>query len=195
MDVVVMADGAIYAAGSRTTRSSGEDRWLVRFDLSGAIIWERSYDTSPTYERLLALARDGKALYATGTRNTDDKLDLWLGRLDLDGNLEWETEVSSGFGNDYATGLAVTGDGDVIVAGLVKSALKWVDIWTSRYSPDGNGRLRSRVLLYWPRRRRHPGACHRRPLPQGQRPGREGSAPRVLAHERGTGVDEALVRL
>jgi hypothetical protein len=48
----------------------------------------------------------------------------------------WEDHVGSGFGYDFATGLALTGEGDVVVAGVVKNA-DGAATWTRRYGADG----------------------------------------------------------
>src|SRR4029453_11627051 len=64
-DVAVSADGSVYVTG--ITANNGNDAVLLKFDASGALLWERTWGGAESDESLaVAAASDGSA-YITGT--------------------------------------------------------------------------------------------------------------------------------
>ncbi|MCY1062752.1 DUF4215 domain-containing protein [Nannocystis sp. SCPEA4] len=138
LDVEAAPDGTLLISGQRSPDGTQDDRWLVRFDLDGNMLWERSYDGSATSEAIFAVAQRDDAVFAAGSTWSDaDAWDLWVGRLDLAGEVVWEETLSSGFGGDFATGLVMTAAGDVVVTGEVSEGPGEVSVWTRLYAPDG----------------------------------------------------------
>lgn len=136
LDVEPAPDGTLLVGGLRSPRAMSEDRWLLRFDLAGNRLWERSYDGSAVAEAIFAVAQRGDAMFAAGSKWSDeDKWDLWVGRLDLQGEVVWEETVATP-GRDFATGLALTAAGDVVVTGEVAHE-QGVFVWTRQYAADG----------------------------------------------------------
>jgi cysteine-rich repeat protein len=136
LDVEPAPDGTLLVGGVRSPAAMAQDRWLLRFDLAGNLLWERSYDGSAAGETIFAVAQRGDAMFAAGSKWSDEGAwDLWVGRLDLQGEVVWEETVATP-GRDYATGMALTAAGDVVVTGEV-SHEQGVFVWTRQYAADG----------------------------------------------------------
>lgn len=133
--VAAAEDGTIVAGGTRFS-GAGHDRWLIRFDAEGNVVWSQNYDGAAAAESVLGLALDGTQIYATGNIDRVDGRELWVGALDMDGGLAWEDEYSSGFGDDYATGAAATAEG-VVVAGIASVDGGLADLWVRGYAKTG----------------------------------------------------------
>jgi cysteine-rich repeat protein len=130
--VAVGPDGGIVAAGYW----HGEGRWLARFDEFGQGVWSRTFKTAK-FEAIHGVVVDEAAIYAAGSVFPDADRNVWVGRHALDGTLEWEAFHDSGFGDDYATAIARTPEGDLVVAGLASLDGGLAELWTRRYGPDG----------------------------------------------------------
>lgn len=93
ISVVELADGGVVTTGYTTsaTYDSGQDAWVARFDASGTLLWQRTYDASSTNgdESAEAVARIGDGIllagYANGVGTTT--LDGWLLELAPDGTV------------------------------------------------------------------------------------------------------------
>lgn len=133
--VAVTPDSRIFAAGAKTPGS--QDRWLVQFAPDGAVVWSKTYDKSP-FEALHAAAADASGVYVAGMVRVEDPRNLWVGRIDFEGEIVWEDEFISAFGPAYATGLSLTPEGDVVVAGISTLEGGAGEIWTRRYGPEGS---------------------------------------------------------
>lgn len=131
--VAVGADGGIFVGGVW----HGEGRWLARFDESGEGAWSKTFKTAQL-EQIHAIAVDESAIFAAGSVLIDGNRDIWVGRHTLDGTLEWEDLHDSGHGVDYATGIARTPEGDIVVAGLASVEGELAELWTRRYAPGGS---------------------------------------------------------
>lgn len=131
-DVAVTEDGSIFAGG----RWLNEGRWLTRFNEQGEGLWSRTYDPRQS-AGIHALGVEGDAIYATGAVFHTGEQDVVTGRFDLDGALVWQDQFDSGFGDDYATGLSITPEGDVVIAGVATLQDGLAELWTRRHGSDG----------------------------------------------------------
>lgn len=132
--LAVMPDASIIAGGDRF-RDGGQDRWLVHFTTDGVIAWSRAYEAE-TFATALGVAVSGPQIFGAGA-NRGDTRKLWVGSFDHDGEPGWSDIVESPFGPAYATGIAATPDGDIVVTGLSTLEDGNAELWTRRYGPDG----------------------------------------------------------
>jgi len=111
-----------------TSLKGGNDWWIIRIDMQGNILWQRTFGDEA--EDILSSAiptKDGNFLLGgyytyidtTSAKNTSD---IVLRKIDIDGNLLWK-EVYTGSTDDYLTGLLENPDGSLIL-GAYSAGLK-----------------------------------------------------------------------
>jgi hypothetical protein len=143
--IAASADGYVYTTGYFTgtgdfdpgagtinlTSSGGTDIFLTKFDAAGNIVWARSMGgTSNDISNDIAVANDGSvytAGYFQGVVDFDPGaatfyltsaggFDIFISKLDTAGNYVWARRIG-GSNADSASGIAVTGDGNVYTTG------------------------------------------------------------------------------
>ncbi|KUH33811.1 hypothetical protein APY94_04625 [Thermococcus celericrescens] len=116
--------GDILIAGYSYSTIGSIDAWVLRLDENGTVKWQKTYGGSDIDgARAIALADNGDIIVAGFYGATDwryNGADLWVFKLDGDGTLKWQ-KVYGGNGKDEAYGVALTDNGDVIVAGYTDS--------------------------------------------------------------------------
>ncbi len=133
--VASTADAKIFAVGARFTDEGTQDRWVTQFQ-DQALAWAETYHHGE-FEAALAVAVHGSAIYVAGAVSPGGSKDAWIGKLALDGAIVWEDALDSGFGDDFVTNLAVTPEGDVVVAGVISLEGGLAATWTRRYGTSG----------------------------------------------------------
>lgn len=107
-DAILTNDGNILVVGQANSSATGDivdtsaggtDAWIVKFDISGSILWQKLYggNLADAGIKILALSDGGyfvlgKSMSTTGgeiTESTHGDYDYWLLKLDGDGNIEW----------------------------------------------------------------------------------------------------------
>lgn len=162
--IVALADGSTVLAGeSRSTNGdvsghhgdgSFSDAWIVKLDVAGALVWQRSlggadYDVA----NAIAATTDGGVVIA-GASNSDDGdvhghhgssdfSDGWVVRLSPAGEVLWQRSLG-GSDNDEAYAVTTTRDGGVVVAGMSSSADGDIsaqrggdDLWVAKLDTEG----------------------------------------------------------
>src|SRR5262245_60608828 len=83
------ADGTVYVTG--ITASNGNDAVLLKFDLNGTLLWERTWGGAQSDAGLaVATAPDGSA-YITGSETSfGSGFGQFVVRFDSAGNLVWQ---------------------------------------------------------------------------------------------------------
>jgi uncharacterized delta-60 repeat protein len=112
-DVAVSADGSVYVTG--ITANNGNDAVLLKFDASGALLWERAWGGAASDQGLaVATASDG-SVYIAGTATSfgPSSAGLFVVKFDSAGNLVWQRISDGAAGN----AVAVASDGSVYAAG------------------------------------------------------------------------------
>jgi uncharacterized delta-60 repeat protein len=112
-DVAVSADGSVYVTG--ITANNGNDAVLLKFDVSGALLWERAWGGAASDQGLaVATASDG-SVYIAGTATSfgPSSAGLFVVKFDSAGNLVWQRISDGAAGN----AVAVASDGSVYAAG------------------------------------------------------------------------------
>ena len=151
-DVAVGSDGSVYVAG--ISINTNNDAWVAKWNPDGSQAWSKSFDGGNGNDAAAAITVDSSGnVYATGWVE-DDGDDQWVIALDGDGNEIW-TVITAGDvagADDLGTGIALTSDGDVIVAGRTRvgdgdddvqvrrlAAADGAEVWATTWSGTGDG--------------------------------------------------------
>jgi hypothetical protein len=164
--IIQTADGGYALIGSSTstdgdvTGNAGQsDFWFLRLDVSGNLIWQRSYGFSGNDEgsSLIQTSDQGFLLIGVldvtasgGEGNTDRSVqqrhaggDYWAIKTDASGNLEWSRYFGGNF-TDTPEAVVQLADQSYIIAGGSDSSdtdisnnLGTYDFWVIRISPEG----------------------------------------------------------
>ena len=145
--VAVGSVGEVYVAGGlRPAPGAARDVWFARYDASGALEWERTFDGPAGLEdfgRALALAPNGDLIVGAVVRvltdnNPDDE--VFLGRYaGADGREIWSKILTGPTpqGADSVRGLRVDPDQTILAAGQQTQAMTGNDLWLARFTADG----------------------------------------------------------
>jgi hypothetical protein len=118
LQAVEAKDGYVIAG---RTESEGSDKvaFLMETDLSGKKIWENVYGKDSTAICFQQTA-DGGFILAGHIETKDAGKDAWLVKTDAFGIEQWEM-LLGGPGQDMATSIAQSDDGNYVVAGITSS--------------------------------------------------------------------------
>jgi cysteine-rich repeat protein len=135
-DLVMDASGATYLVGTKRI-DNDSDMWLAKLGPAGELVWSQTYTTEQNlgeHGRGIALAADGDIIAVGQEQPMFGELIFGarLIRVTTDGETVWDT--SYGGVEPYA--LAMTNDGDVVVAGRanVDESPFDYDAWIGRFS-------------------------------------------------------------
>ncbi len=151
--VAVSGTGEVYVAGYTTgslygTNAGGNDVFLAKYDASGNQTWIRQFGStfsdisfsvavSGTGEVYMAGFTDGSLSGANAGGN-----DVFLAKYDASGNQTWIRQFGT-TSHDYGNSVAVSGAGEVYVAGYTNGSLSgtnagFYDVFLAKYNADGN---------------------------------------------------------
>jgi hypothetical protein len=134
--VALGAGDSVYVTGVST--NNGNDAVLLKFDVNGTLLWERTWG-GPDSDTSLAVAAapDGSAYIAgTATSFGPSSLSLFVVKFDSLGNLVWQRISDGGEGNAVAVGP----DGSVYAAGTTPrpGMIGNFDLLVLKITSDGN---------------------------------------------------------
>lgn len=157
--MIPTTDGHYILAGSSasdnddlTGNYGADDVWVMKFDLTGEIIWQKNYGGSQIdVGNSIWETADGGYIVAGSTRSSDGDVDVnlgiedcWIIKLDGQGNLQWE-KTYGGTQTDVADKIHPTSDGGFVVLGRSYSVdgdltmnYGGVDIWIFKIDATGN---------------------------------------------------------
>jgi uncharacterized delta-60 repeat protein len=137
------AQGGVLAAGDTRSAGAGEsDVWLVRLDADGEVDWQRVMGGAGNDRARTALALPGGGFVVAGFAGVGPgDRDVWIARLTADGVPLWQRS-HGGSGNDGAFHLALSADGDLLVAGYwqtgeAEGERRGFDLWAARLDLAG----------------------------------------------------------
>jgi hypothetical protein len=154
MGVVQNSDGG-YAIGGRTASfgAGGLDIWLIKTDVSGNIMWNKTYG-GPGTERANFMVQTNDGGYAlfspTASLVAGGGQDVWLVKTDATGNMQWNktyggpgTETAAYFIQTSDGGYALTGSETSFGAGgedifLIKTDASGNTMWNRTYGGPNN---------------------------------------------------------
>ncbi len=145
-DLTLDGLGNIFATGREYTADNGENFLAVKYNEDGDVLWSDSYAgiDSHNISEASAMGPDG-SLYLTGfAYGADGDRDFLTIKYTAGGEVAWSKTFDNG-PQDYAYGIAVTGDGDVYVGGqsgydfaVVKYDPNGEELWRRFYDRGGN---------------------------------------------------------
>ncbi len=115
------------------------DLWILKLDLDGAVIWQKTYDRSLCeYSARIQQTTDGGYIVACRTYTVSYNYDIWILKLDSEGNIEWE-KTYGGTESQAPSSIQQTTDGGYIVAaGTSSFGAGNYDIWILKLDSEGN---------------------------------------------------------
>jgi len=158
-DIITSDDGGFILIGSSdsddvdiTNNKGGYDFWIVKVDINGNMVWEKSFGGSQIDEaRSITKTADGNYLIAGDSRSNDQDVsnskgaaDMWLIKISDSGNLIWEKSFG-GSSFDVARNISSTADGGFLLSGSSRSQDGDVefnkgqnDVWLVKIDNSGN---------------------------------------------------------
>ena len=133
--VVETGDGGLAMAGSTASYGAGdEDMWVVRLDLLGSILWQKSMGASGQDGAVSAVHTGGGEIVSVGTLGHED---MWAVKLGNGGEILWQKKIGY-TGEDVALSASGTWDGGLLVSGVTLSfGAGGGDMWVARLNRDG----------------------------------------------------------
>ncbi len=135
------ADGGYLACGQKQSESTGYlEAWLVRFDKSGELDWEKTYAVSERgHASFVTSNADGKGytLVATREEKSDHDMNIWWLKLNPKGSMVLQSISNKRFLNDEALSATVTADGSTIVAGYICDNANDKNLYISKFDKRG----------------------------------------------------------
>lgn len=122
------------------TQTSDREIFIRKYGPSGNTMWTvvESASGGDDEGNGVAFDADGNLVatgYASGGGGGEN---IWVGKYSGNGNELWtRTHQGSAGGNDRGQGIAVDGNGDVVVVGFEEVAGQSDDIWIRKYDADG----------------------------------------------------------
>jgi hypothetical protein len=138
--VIRTVDGG-YAVAGETDSSGGvlSDAWLVKTDVNGVLLWNRTYGSVGTdsAQAVVQTSDGGYALGGYTSSSGSGGFDVWLVKTDGNGVLQW-SRTHGGSGGDLAYSVVQTSDGGYALAGMTTSfGAGGFDLWLVKTYTDG----------------------------------------------------------
>jgi hypothetical protein len=147
----IFAGGQTFGALTASPAIGFGDSYLARYSTTGALVWLAQFGTT-SQDGVNAVAVDtGHNVYAVG--QTEGTMpgspminlggyDMFIAKYDQNGAAVWTRQLGSTM-NDFATGVAITGNGEVFVSGWTEGTMIGLsaggrDFFLARYDVDGN---------------------------------------------------------
>lgn len=136
-----ITNNAEYISGYSRNTLTFRDYLLIKYDLNGNIVWQKTYDYAGLNDRALAIAVDNTGnIYITGEATSPTNgTDIITRKYDLNGNLIWSTIPFNGTanGDDKGLGIVVDNSGNVFVCGYTSNTGTGKDFTVIRYNSSG----------------------------------------------------------
>ena len=135
--VLALSDGYLLAGQTTSKGAGGADAWLVRTDLNGNKLWDKTYGGKQPDSALQVLAVPGGYAFSGTTASTGaGGNEMWLVRIDNFGNKFWGFPYG-GTGDDGGSRVALLPDGYAL-AGYTGSKGAGQQAWLLRLDLFGN---------------------------------------------------------
>lgn len=135
-------DGYIVAGGTDSFGADNEDFWVLRLDLEGAVIWEKTYggiDEDIAYSVYQSFDKQGNPegyIVAGDTRSYGaGGYDIWVLKLRADGTVAWQRTYGKA-GKTAVRSIQQTEDCGYVLAGTTRTKGN-LDIWILKLDHDG----------------------------------------------------------
>ncbi|HNB54142.1 MAG TPA: hypothetical protein PK530_19490, partial [Anaerolineales bacterium] len=113
-------DGSLMVAGNTNSGSSDStELWVIRLNLDGSIIWQKSYG-GERYDRaaFVGQTNDGGFFVAGETHSfsPNETADIWVLKLASDGEILWQKTFGNATTNEQYPHVVITANGELLVA-------------------------------------------------------------------------------
>ena len=136
--VIALPDGFLVAGSTTSKGAGGSDAWLVRTDLNGLKLWDKTYGGKSYDDAVQIAAVPGGFAFSGTTASTGaGGKDMWLVRIDAFGNKYFGIPYG-GTANDGNTHLAVLPDGFALAGYSGSKGAGGTDAWFLRTDLFGN---------------------------------------------------------
>lgn len=135
---VSTSDGFVVAGLTYSFGGGDSDAWIVKVDLGGNLVWERTYgEGAEEAARAIAIVEGGYAVAGYSNHRGSGNYDILLLKLDTSGNVVWK---SSHGGDESEKAYAITAVEDkLFVAGDTRSTgMGDSDAWIIEVDEDSN---------------------------------------------------------
>ncbi|MBD3162781.1 MAG: hypothetical protein GF346_10370, partial [Candidatus Eisenbacteria bacterium] len=136
--ILLTDTGDLYVAGAAWD-GDGFDALLLKYDLDGTPIWDRTYDGAGEWDATFHLAVDGDGNVLAGGYSELRANDLAMSVLKYtpDGTLLWDRTIDGFATSEEVADLAVDGAGNVYAVGELAQPGENQDLVTVKLDPDG----------------------------------------------------------
>ena len=151
--VLYSKNDALYVSGfTNSIGNGGYDFYLIKTDLSGNLIWEKSYGGSGWEKVNDAVLLPDTSILMVGETNsgTLGNKDIYLVKTDKNGDTLWTKQIGTS-GEDFATSIRLLNDSICVIGGqiynadslmtkayLLKLNVNGTIIWEHQYGKHGN---------------------------------------------------------
>jgi hypothetical protein len=146
--------GGIFVTGSYWSQTTGDDMMLLKYDLSGNLVWQRFYDFGNfEYGKLINIDSQSN-IFITGQGAVSEGYSVgWLtAKFDSSGNLLWYNRFKLNQGWEEYPYFALTGPEDEIYitgnVGVASGGTTYHGLETIRYNSDGSNPWVAEVNQY-----------------------------------------------
>ncbi|MEM1320231.1 MAG: T9SS type A sorting domain-containing protein [Bacteroidota bacterium] len=135
--VIQTADQGYITLGT-TSVIGGFDIYVIRTDIDGIVLWERTYGQAGNQfgSQIIEVADGFVGVGTTDGSGVGGQRDVYLFKIDNFGNLLWEQSYGDGL-TDEGMGLAATNDGGLILVGSTEIGADDKDIYLVKTDADG----------------------------------------------------------
>ncbi|HLT36051.1 MAG TPA: hypothetical protein VK034_07190, partial [Enhygromyxa sp.] len=138
-DVAVGDDGSVYVAGRLI--NADNDTWVAKWNPDGSQAWSVTNDFGGNDTAAAIAVGAGGEVYVIGWFDGFGD-DIWYAALDpADGETVWSTTLDGndgvGDGDDLGSGIALTPDGDLVLAGRIRVGDGDDDVWVRKVTTEG----------------------------------------------------------
>lgn len=148
----ILAGGTESDDGDVSGNHGDQDVWVVKLDLNGNVLWQKSFGGSSDEEALsLQQTSDGGYIFAGTSASNDGDVsgnhgdyDAWIVKTDAGGNLLWQRSLG-GSGYDDLHSIVQLNDGSYVASGYTSSTDDDVsvnhgdeDVWVVKLDISGN---------------------------------------------------------
>ena len=137
--MAIDGSGNIYAVGSTASYASSTSAYIVKYNSSGAVQWQRTlYSTSTIDLRKVAVDSSSSNIYAVGFTSalSSGGNDVFICKYSVSGVLQWQRRLG-GTNNDDGSGIALDGSDNVYIQYQHSSGQGGYDLGIAKYNSSG----------------------------------------------------------
>lgn len=135
-----LTNSAVYISGYTRSLVTGRDYLLIKYDLNGNILWQKTFDYSGLNDRALAITVDnsGNVIITGEAISLGNGTDIITRKYDTNGNLLWSSTYNgTANADDKGLGVITDNSGDIYLCGYSSNTGTGKDFTVIRYNSSG----------------------------------------------------------